>query len=170
MDSSTSRRSSSRRRRGTEPSKVDLVMTKGDKAKMWSQPRPEIVDAFVDYLIEQERMCRPPVQAAKLLAFIVDLHKQKPPRPFPPRADVAAHLEMGIPTIDAALSSRAAQGYVKQEVGYEEGNVANRRSSIKLRYYVPSRDLVELYDTIYGKIVRAERREQLVKEGMSEDK
>lgn len=126
-------------------------------AGMLPTPRQEIIDAFVNYLIDQERMCRPPTQAAKLLAFIVQLHKSKPPQPFPPRKQVAAHLEMGVPTIDAAVSSRIAQGYLKKELDWVEGNVANRSSSVQIRYYVPSKDLVELYDAVYGDIARTER-------------
>ena len=40
------------------------------------RPKPEVVEEFVRFLMEiDEKICRPPRQAAKLLAFIVQLHK-----------------------------------------------------------------------------------------------
>lgn len=103
-----------------------------------------IVEAIVRLLVENEKICRPPRQAAKLLAYIVELHRLG--KPFPSRAEVSALLNMSIPTIDAALSSRLQEGYIDVDMKIAEGNIERRSSSIRQRYYTPSTQLTETID------------------------
>jgi len=113
------------------------------------RPKPEIVQEFVNFLISIDyKICRPPRQAAKLLAFIVQLHKARGgPRPFPTRAQVAKHLHMSIPTVDAVLNLHIAEGNLSIETRYRDGNIEQRRASaIKERYIVPSDVLIQVYD------------------------
>ena len=113
------------------------------------RPKPEIVQEFVNFLISIDyKICRPPRQAAKLLAFIVQLHKARGgPRPFPTRPQVAKHLHMSIPTVDAVLNLHIAEGNLSIETRYRDGNIEQRRASaIKERYIVPSEVLIQVYD------------------------
>jgi len=113
------------------------------------RPKPEVVEEFVRFLMEiDEKICRPPRQAAKLLAFIVQLHKARGgPRPFPTRPQVAKHLKMSIPTVDAVLNLHIAEGNLSIETRYRDGNIEQRRASaIKERYIVPSAVLIQVYD------------------------
>lgn len=113
------------------------------------RPKPEVVEEFVRFLMEiDEKICRPPRQAAKLLAFIVQLHKARGgPRPFPTRPQVAKHLKMSIPTVDAVLNLHIAEGNLSIETRYRDGNIEQRRASaIKERYIVPSDVLIQVYD------------------------
>lgn len=105
---------------------------------------PYVVDGLVDWLIENEKMSRPPVKAAKILAFIVQLHKKK--QPFPTRAEASEHLGISVATIDAALSTRIAEGYLTLDIRTLEGSVARRASTVKERYYIPHVSLVDAYD------------------------
>jgi len=113
------------------------------------RPKPEVVEEFVQFLMAiDEKICRPPRQAAKLLAFIVQLHKARGgPRPFPTRPQVAKHLHMSIPTVDAVLNLHIAEGNLSIETRYRDGNIEQRRASaIKERYIVPSDVLIQVYD------------------------
>jgi hypothetical protein len=129
---------------------VDLL-TKPQQPEPPKLPRPrrDRVDVFVDFLFSiDEKVCRPPRQAAKLLAFIVQLHKARGgPRPFPTRPQVAKHLRMSVPTIDAVLNLHIAEGNLTVETRYRDGNIEQRRASvIKERYIVPSDVLIRVYE------------------------
>jgi hypothetical protein len=108
------------------------------------------VDAIMGVLKSQQGMRRPPEKAAKLLALIVALHKQG--RPFPPRDEVAAAIGAAVSTVDAALSTRLNEGYIKLDVETPRGNVRRRNSVIRERYYIPSNQLQDTVD-------KAEQRE-----------
>jgi len=108
---------------------------------------PIVIDAVTEMLMQDQGMDRPPEKTAALLTLIVELHKQK--APFPTRARVAEHVanyssdkHCSIFTIDKALSSRMAQGYVMEAWEITEGNVAAQDSITRHRYYVPSKDLI----------------------------
>jgi len=111
-------------------------------------PDPAVIDEFIDFLFSiDEKVCRPPRQAAKLLAFIVQLY-QAPggPRPFPTRPQIAKYLGMSVPTIDAVLNLHIAEGNLTVETRYRDGNIEQRRASaIKERYIVPSDVLIHVY-------------------------
>lgn len=116
-------------------------------------PWPEIDEAvvfdFVDFLFSIDpKVCRPPRQAAKLLAFIVQLHRAPGgPRPFPTRKQVAEHLGISIPTVDAVLNLHIAEGNLTVETRYRDGNIEQRRASaIKERYIIPSDVLISVLD------------------------
>jgi hypothetical protein len=121
------------------------------------QPDDAIIDALTKLLVKEQRMKRPPRQAARLLAYIYKLHKHGR-QPFPPRKEVAATLGMSIPTIDTALSARLAEGYITCEIQTIEGNAKNRTSSIKQRYYRPSRDIIDTARAAMGANVRQPRK------------
>jgi hypothetical protein len=103
-----------------------------------------IVDEFVKVLIEDTGALRPPINAAELLAVICALHKEG--RPFPGRVVMAGHIGCALSTVDAALSTRLAEGYISQIVETSAGNVARRNSVIRRTYYKPSKRLLDAYD------------------------
>lgn len=109
-----------------------------------------VVDGLVDWLIANEKMSRPPTKAAKILAFIVQLHKKK--QPFPTRDEASRHLGISVATIDAALSTRIAEGYLTLDVRTLDGSVARRASTVKERYYIPHISLVEAYDHLTKRV------------------
>lgn len=113
-------------------------------------PVPEyVVDGLVDLLYSlDERVCRPPRQAAKVLAFVVQLYLAK--QPFPTRKAAAQHLGVSIPTVDAVLSAQIAKGELTVEHKYIEGNVKQRAGSIKEKYVIPSQALVDVFAHYYS--------------------
>jgi hypothetical protein len=114
---------------------------------------PAVVNEFIDFLKEiDEKVCRPPRQAAKLLAFVVQLYKAPGgPLPFPTRPQVAKHLKISIPTIDAVLNLHLAEGTLSVENRYRDGNIEQRRASvIKERYIIPSAVLIQVYEGWQG--------------------
>jgi hypothetical protein len=128
---------------------VNLRVKPEKPAKPLPNPRGRAVSEFVDFLFSiDEKVCRPPLQAAKLLAFIVQLYKARGgPRPFPTRPQVAKHLGMSVPTVDAVLNLHIAEGNLTVETRYRDGNIGQRRASvIKERYIVPSDVLIRVYE------------------------
>jgi hypothetical protein len=103
---------------------------------------PYIVDAIVDELISHEGMQRPPVQAAKLLEFVVRLHWAK--LPFPRRKAVADHLGISMATIDAVRSHRLATEHLTEVVETTTGTTKSRPSIHRVRYIVPSKELMNI--------------------------
>jgi hypothetical protein len=103
-----------------------------------------IVDQFVEMLVEDTGALRPPINAAELLAVICALSKDN--RPFPGREAMAEHIGCALSTIDAALSTRLAEGYISQIIETSAGNVARRNSVIRRTYYRPSKRLMDTYD------------------------
>jgi hypothetical protein len=103
---------------------------------------PFVVDAIIEMLKSDNGNLRPADKAAALLAVIVELHKQH--KPFPPRKDVAAAIGASIPTIDAALNSRLAEGYITLAVDTEPGNVQRRSSVLRRRFIIPSKKLLDV--------------------------
>lgn len=125
------------------PSDAEVIPPPSPPLELYEQSW--IVEAIVRLLVVNEKICRPPRQAAKLLAYIADLYSLG--KPFPSRAEVSALLNMSIPTIDAALSSRLQEGYIDVDMKIVEGNIERRPSSIRQRYYRPSSQLLEAIDT-----------------------
>lgn len=114
---------------------------------LWPEIDPAAVDDFIDFLFSiDEKLCRPPRQAAKLLAFIVQLHTAPGgPRPFPTRKQVAAHLGISVPTIDAVINLHVAEGNLTTRTEFVGGNVKQRRASAKkIRYLIPSPVLLSI--------------------------
>lgn len=107
---------------------------------------PIIVDAFIDMLISEQEMFRPPEKAAAMLALICELHLQE--QPFPTRAEAARHINCSIPTIDAALSTRLDEGYITPDIRITEGNVQRRHSALRQRHYKPSAHLLSVYKKV----------------------
>jgi hypothetical protein len=105
---------------------------------------PVVVDAIVDMLVADQGMLRPPEKAARLLAFIVELYKAH--RPFPERAEVAEHIGASVSTIDAALSTRLNEGYIKLRVETPDGYVQRRNSVVRDRYYDPCPQLLDVVE------------------------
>lgn len=103
---------------------------------------PIVVDAVTDMLMTDHTMFKPPEKAAALLALITELHQRG--QPFPEREVVARALNCSRYTVDSALSTRTAEGYISLSVKTEPGDVNNRASVIKRRYYRPSKRLQEI--------------------------
>lgn len=106
-------------------------------------PNPLAVDALCAMIMEQhENIRRPPEKSAALLALAVELHKNH--TPFPSRMAVAIKLDCSVFTVDAALSTRMDEGYLQQVVETETGNVAHRSSTVRKRFYVPSKEVIDI--------------------------
>jgi hypothetical protein len=134
-----------------QPQTLAILMAPSNKnpSSPWPAVPQHVIDGLVQFLIEEQRMCRPPEQAARLLAYIVQLHKKG--MPWPSRREVSERLGISIATIDAAISARLADGYITHETRIVEGNVKKRKSSVKEKYLVPSQDLVDAFDRLYRK-------------------
>lgn len=102
-----------------------------------------VVDAITRMLIEDQQLNRPPEKAAHLLAIICKLYEQR--RPFPRRREVADKIGSPLATVDAALSTRLDEDYIKVRIETRPGNVQKRNSVIRERYYDPSDKLLFTY-------------------------
>jgi hypothetical protein len=111
--------------------------------------KSHVVDGLMRMLQENEGTLRPPVQGARLLTFIV--HRYKAGLPFPPRQEVAARYGISIPTIDAAISARIAEGYLTVRYDFVEGNVKGRSSSMRERYLIPHQSVLDLFEELNRK-------------------
>jgi hypothetical protein len=108
-------------------------------------PNPLAVQAICEMIMEQqENVRRPPERSAALLALCVELHKKN--LPFPSRMAAALKLDCSVFTIDSALSTRMDEGYLQQIVETTTGNVANRHSTVRQRFYKPSDELIDVVD------------------------
>ena len=102
-----------------------------------------VVSAITKMLIEDQQLNRPPEKAAHLLAIICKLYEQR--RPFPRRREVADKIGSPLATVDAALSTRLDEDYIRVRVETRPGNVQKRNSVIRERYYDPSDKLFSTY-------------------------
>ena len=102
-----------------------------------------VVDAFIEMLMSEQEMLRPPEKAAAMMALICELHERQ--EPFPKRAEVAKHIDCSIATVDAALSTRLDEGYISQVVETAAGNVQRRHSVTRQTFYKPSTHLLNVY-------------------------
>lgn len=96
----------------------------------------DLARAATEYLMAAYGMRRPPELAARLLALLCDLADQG--LPFPPRAEVAALVGHSIEGVDSALSVALARGDVVMSAKVRPGNVQQRESVIRERYYTVS--------------------------------
>jgi hypothetical protein len=120
---------------------------------------PAAVDAITRMLMEDHpKTNKPPIKAAHLLAIICKLYEEH--RPFPEREAAGAAIGSPKATVESVLSHRAAEGYITMKVETREGNVdPNRRPSIvRERYYVPSKELLEVYNNPYYEARRKQER------------
>lgn len=100
---------------------------------------PAVVDAMMDMLMSDSGSTKPPEQAAHLLALLVELDKLG--QPIPTR-EVMAQVLGGSKskyTVDAIVSSKINEGYLQLVVETTTGNVANRASTRKEKFLVPSK-------------------------------
>ena len=143
----TQERNSRAVRRAAKPS--DGRDGDGMTGAQWPPVPEHVVDGLVDLLYTlDEKVCRPPRQAAKVLAFVVQLHLAK--QPFPTRKAAAQHLGVSIPTVDAVISAQVAKGELTIEHKYIEGNVKQRMGSIKQKYVIPSQELIDVFSHYYS--------------------
>lgn len=122
-----------------------------DEAATLPPVNPIVVDALIEMIMtDQQDVRRPPEKSAALLALSVELYKTN--RPFPTRMAAALHLECSIFTVDAAISTRINEGYLTQVVETEEGNVSARGSIVRKRYYIPSKDVIDVAERAVRKL------------------
>jgi len=114
---------------------------------------PIVVDAISDMLLSDQGMRRPPDKAAHMLAVICALHKKD--QPFPRREEMAEAINASISTVDAALSTRLSEGYLSIEMDTEQGNVARRNGVVRHKYYIPSPQLLEVYEQAERRLKKA---------------
>lgn len=115
------------------------------EARRLGKLNPAVVDAIRDKMQQDRGMMRPPEQAARLLALIVELHKRH--EPFPHR-EVAAKIVGGsesVWTVDNAIRNALSDGYATLVVETTTGHVASRDVSVrKERFFIPSKELLDV--------------------------
>lgn len=112
------------------------------EAKALPKVSPFVVDAITDMLLTDHGPSRPPEKTAALLALVAELYERG--MAFPHREVAAIAINGSKWTIDSILSSRIDEGYITLDVRTESGNVAARRSTVKRRYLVPSKKLLNV--------------------------
>lgn len=121
-------------------------------AKRLPRLNPAVVDAIMHKLQQDQGMLRPPEQTARFLALVVALHAKH--EPFPHR-EVAAQALGGAQSkwsVDTAIRSSLADGYVSLVVETTQGNVQRRDSVRKERHFVPDRNLVDIVERATRKL------------------
>jgi hypothetical protein len=114
-----------------------------------------VVDQLTKLLRERGQTQRPPAATAKVLALIVKLNDHRPPLPFPTRPVIAAHLDISVPTVDVVLSQRQATDDIKIVTETKKGNVANRPSTIKVRYIIPNPEIAKCVHDAEAEVKKA---------------
>jgi hypothetical protein len=133
------------KRRARQPRDADQLLREAKAEARKLPPIDEfVVDALCHMLQTDRNMPKPPVQAARLLALCVELHKLR--LPFPHRRVAAQALGGGksVWTLDAAISTRVDQGYLTEVHETTTGNVANRDSVIRQRFFIPHSRVIEI--------------------------
>ena len=100
--------------------------------------------AVCAWLQEKFDIKRPPIATARLLVLVVELHRRH--LPFPTRRVVAEACGMGVFGLDAALSVATARGLITLRMDVAPGSVVRRESVIKIKRYLPSRELEAAVD------------------------
>lgn len=103
-----------------------------------------VVDAIQSMLQQDQGMLRPPEQTARFLALVVALHEKH--EAFPHR-EVAAKALAGAQSkwsVDTAIRSSLADGYVSLVIETTQGNVQRRDSVRKERHFVPDRRVIDI--------------------------
>lgn len=112
--------------------------------------KPIVLDAVTDMLMTDQGMTRPPTKAAALLALIVELHNRNMAVPTRDvlKEYVANNTDgtCSVYTIDAAISTRIDEGYMKKVVETTTGNVAARHSTVSHLYLIPSKRLIDVVE------------------------
>lgn len=103
---------------------------------------PSLADRIEEYLLQTYGMRRRPTAAARLMALIVELHARG--MPFPQREAAATEVGCSVFGVDAALSNYLARGELTVEIRTVPGNVQQRESVIREKYYTPSTQLLGL--------------------------
>ena len=106
------------------------------------RPSGALVTVVEQFLQDKYPSRRRPSVAASVLALILELYERD--EPFPQRAMIAEAIGCSVFGIDAALSQAAARDLLTLEIRLQPGNVEQRDSSIKERYYIPSKQLLIL--------------------------
>lgn len=121
-----------------------MPLKKGRKQKKPAIKVPSIDMALADRIEEflklRFEMKRPPVEAAKLLALVVELYRLK--SPFPTRAAVSAELGCSVYTIDAAISTYLEREMISMDWVIHTGGVKTRDGVFKYQVYKPTQELL----------------------------
>lgn len=96
----------------------------------------QLAIAITEYLVASYGMRRPPTLNARLLALIAALADKG--LPFLTRADAAEMTGFTVEGVDSALSVALARGDITMSVKMRPGNVQQRESVIRERYYAVS--------------------------------
>jgi len=106
---------------------------------------PVVDDAVVQEVAEQIKKIKAgkrPLATAKLLVFIVLLHRDD--LPFPNHRGVADHLGIGVPTVEVMLSHHLGTGFLRLDVRTVPGNNRQRKTVKQHKHYIPSPELLAL--------------------------
>lgn len=106
-----------------------------------------VADRIEDFIATHYEPRRPPVVAARLLAYLVALNGSGARKtPFPSRSEVAEALYCSKDGLDAAISVALLRHLITIEVKTVQsfGIVSGKREGvIRHRYYVPTRKLLD---------------------------
>jgi hypothetical protein len=99
------------------------------------------VDRVRVFLEESYGPKRPPEVTARLLTFLIEMHKQG--RPYPSRSQVAEHLAASPYGIDAAINRAMERDLIHPEIKTADGHISKRSSVVQRKHYIPSKALMD---------------------------
>lgn len=113
-----------------------------ESAKKLPRINSHVIDAVTEMLMTDRGMTKPPEKAAAILALVAEMHERG--MAWPTREVIAVAVDCSPFSVDAALSTRTFEGYIKQEMKIEEGTVQARGSVVKKRVIRPSAKLARV--------------------------
>lgn len=114
------------------------------EARTLPRLNPAVVDALQDMLAADSGSTKPPEQAARLLALLYELDKEKLPAPTREVMAQALGGSRSKYTVDAIISSKINEGYLDLAIETMAGNVQARSSTRKERYLIPSKRVLSV--------------------------
>lgn len=115
----------------------------GAELRRLPKPNPAVVAAMQEMLQTDSGSLRPPEQAARLMAFLYELHKIKAPAPH---REVMANVIGGARskwTVDTILYQKIAEDYLQQVVETTVGETKSRSGIRQVRYFIPSKRVLD---------------------------
>lgn len=114
------------------------------EARKLPKINPAVVAAMEEMLQTDSGSLKPPEQAARLMALLYELHKNKLPAP---RREVMAQVIGGAKskwTIDTTLYQKRAEGYLALVIETQIGHTQKRSGIRQVRFYTPSKRVLDI--------------------------
>lgn len=114
------------------------------EARKLPKLNPAVVAAMEEMLQTDSGSLKPPEQAARLMALLYELHKQKAPAP---RREVMAQVIGGARskwTIDTTLYQKRAEGYLDLVIETTVGKTKGRSGIRQTRFFIPSKRVIDI--------------------------